>query len=188
MTGFQTLSYDEIKAAVDVAHRAGKGIAAHSYSASGARDAVEAGASWTRIEHAVDTDDATLAEMARRRISLRADHRSLDPLFHALTIRRSMAFGSDAANNIGARSCPRTWKPLVARSEMRRSASRWAATRSPQMLPENTPGTGSGRCEAGHDSGAGAGDGNKSNAAMLLGQENPVTLMGKAPCRARRFA
>lgn len=66
VTGFQTLSYDEIKAAVDVAHRAGKRIAVHSYGPTGARDAVRAGAD--SIEHAIDIDDATLAEMARRRI------------------------------------------------------------------------------------------------------------------------
>ncbi len=66
VSGFQTLSYDEIKAAVDVAHRAGKRIAVHSYGPTGARDAVRAGAD--SVEHAIDIDDATLAEMARRRI------------------------------------------------------------------------------------------------------------------------
>lgn len=66
VTGFQTFSFEEIKAAVDVAHRAGKRCAVHSYGPSGARDAVRAGAD--SIEHATDIDDATLAEMARRRI------------------------------------------------------------------------------------------------------------------------
>ncbi len=66
VTGFQTLSYEEIKAAVDVAHRAGKRCAVHSYGLAGARDAVRAGAD--SVEHAVEIDDATLAEMARRRI------------------------------------------------------------------------------------------------------------------------
>lgn len=66
VTGFQTFSYEEMKAAVDVAHRAGKRCAIHSYGTSGARDAVRAGAD--SIEHATDIDDATLAEMARRRI------------------------------------------------------------------------------------------------------------------------
>ena len=42
----------------------GKRIAIHSYGPEGARDAVRAGAD--SLEHAVDIDDATLAEMARR--------------------------------------------------------------------------------------------------------------------------
>jgi len=62
----QTLSFDVIKAAVDAAHGLGRRIAVHSYGASGARDAVRAGAD--SIEHAVDIDDETLAEMARRGI------------------------------------------------------------------------------------------------------------------------
>lgn len=66
VTGLQTYSYEEMKAAVDVAHRAGKRCAIHSYGPQGAKDAVRAGAD--SIEHAVDIDDATLAEMARRRI------------------------------------------------------------------------------------------------------------------------
>lgn len=66
VTGNQTFSYEEIKAAVEVAHRAGKRCAVHSYGPSGARDAVRAGAD--SLEHATDLDDTTLAEMARRRI------------------------------------------------------------------------------------------------------------------------
>ena len=64
VTGFQTFSYEEMKAAADVAHRAGKRIAIHSYGPDGARDAVRAGAE--SVEHATDMDDATLREMARR--------------------------------------------------------------------------------------------------------------------------
>ena len=64
VTGFQTFSFEEMKAAADVAHRAGKRIAIHSYGPDGARDAVRAGAD--SIEHATDMDDATIAEMARR--------------------------------------------------------------------------------------------------------------------------
>jgi imidazolonepropionase-like amidohydrolase len=57
-------TYDELKAAVDVAHSLGKKIAVHSYGPDGARDAVRAGAD--SIEHGLDMDDATLADMARR--------------------------------------------------------------------------------------------------------------------------
>jgi imidazolonepropionase-like amidohydrolase len=64
VTGFETFSYEEMKAAADVAHRAGKRIAVHSYGPDGARDAVKAGAD--SVEHAVDIDDATLADMAKR--------------------------------------------------------------------------------------------------------------------------
>jgi imidazolonepropionase-like amidohydrolase len=63
VTGFQTFSFEEMKAAADVAHRAGKRIAIHSYGPDGARDAVRAGAD--SVEHATDLDDATIAEMAR---------------------------------------------------------------------------------------------------------------------------
>jgi len=64
VTGFQTFSFEEMKAAADVAHRAGKRIAIHSYGTDGARDAVRAGAD--SVDHATDMDDATIAEMARR--------------------------------------------------------------------------------------------------------------------------
>ncbi len=63
VTGFQTFSFEEMKAAADVAHRAGKKIAVHSYGPDGARDAVRAGAD--SVEHATDMDDTTLAEMAK---------------------------------------------------------------------------------------------------------------------------
>jgi imidazolonepropionase-like amidohydrolase len=62
----QTFTYDEMKAAVDAAHAMGKKIAIHSYGPEGARDAVRAGTD--SLEHAIDLDEATLAEMARKRI------------------------------------------------------------------------------------------------------------------------
>jgi imidazolonepropionase-like amidohydrolase len=64
VTGFETYTYEEMKAAVDTAHQFGKKIAIHSYGPDGARDAVRAGAD--SIEHATDMDDATIHEMARR--------------------------------------------------------------------------------------------------------------------------
>jgi imidazolonepropionase-like amidohydrolase len=64
VTGNETFSADEVKAAVDAAHGFGKRIAIHSYGPEGGRDAVRAGAN--SLEHAIDLDDATLAEMARR--------------------------------------------------------------------------------------------------------------------------
>ena len=63
-TGFETYSYEEIKAAVDAAHQFGKKIAIHSYGPDGARDAVRAGTD--SLEHATDLDDATIAEMVKR--------------------------------------------------------------------------------------------------------------------------
>jgi imidazolonepropionase-like amidohydrolase len=65
VTTLQTFSFDEMKAAVDTAHRFNKRIAIHSYGPSGAGDAVRAGAD--SVEHAIDIDDATFAEMVRRR-------------------------------------------------------------------------------------------------------------------------
>lgn len=64
VTGNETFTFDEMKAAVDAARQYGKRIAIHSYGPEGGRDAVRAGA--TTLEHAIDLDDATLAEMARR--------------------------------------------------------------------------------------------------------------------------
>jgi imidazolonepropionase-like amidohydrolase len=64
VTGFQTYSYEEIKAAVDAAHQFGKKIAIHSYGPDGARDAVRAGTD--SLEHATDMDDATIQEMVKR--------------------------------------------------------------------------------------------------------------------------
>lgn len=66
VTGFQTFSFEEMKAAADVAHYAGKRIAIHSYGPDGARDAVKAGTN--TIEHAIDIDDLTLAAMAKNGI------------------------------------------------------------------------------------------------------------------------
>jgi len=64
VTGFETYTFEEMKAAVDVAHQFGKKIAIHSYGPDGARDAVRAGAD--SVEHATDMDDATIREMAKR--------------------------------------------------------------------------------------------------------------------------
>lgn len=66
VTGNQTISYDEMKAIIDTAHAAGKKVAVHSYGPAGARDAIRAGAD--TLEHATDMDDATIAELARKRI------------------------------------------------------------------------------------------------------------------------
>ena len=67
VTGYQTYTYEEMKAAVDVAHERGKTVAIHSYGPDGARDAVRAGAN--SVEHAIDIDDGTLREMARRGVT-----------------------------------------------------------------------------------------------------------------------
>jgi imidazolonepropionase-like amidohydrolase len=66
VTGVQTFHYESMKAAVDTAHSLGKRIAIHTYGPDGARDAVRAGTD--SVEHATDMDDATIAEMARRKI------------------------------------------------------------------------------------------------------------------------
>src|SRR5438105_4297231 len=64
VTGFQTYNYEEIKAAVDAAHKFGKKIAIHSYGPDGERGAVRAGTG--SLERARDMDDATIQEMAKR--------------------------------------------------------------------------------------------------------------------------
>jgi imidazolonepropionase-like amidohydrolase len=60
----QTVTFEEMKAVVEAAHARGVKVAIHSYGPTGVRDAVFAGAD--SVEHGVDLDDETLAEMARR--------------------------------------------------------------------------------------------------------------------------
>ena len=60
----QTITFEEMQAIVDAAHARGRKVAIHSYGASGVRDAVRAGAD--SVEHGVDLDDGTLAEMVKR--------------------------------------------------------------------------------------------------------------------------
>ena len=60
----QTITFDEMKAIVDAAHALGHRVAIHSYGPSGVKDAVRAGAD--SIEHGIDLDDETLADMVRR--------------------------------------------------------------------------------------------------------------------------
>lgn len=64
LTGHQVFTYEEMKAAVEVAHLAGKPVAVHTYGPGAAKDAVRAGAD--TIEHAIDIDDETLAAMAHQ--------------------------------------------------------------------------------------------------------------------------
>jgi imidazolonepropionase-like amidohydrolase len=60
----QTIGFDELKAIVDTAHAKGRKVAIHSYGPSGVKDAVRAGAD--SVEHGIDLDDETLADMAKR--------------------------------------------------------------------------------------------------------------------------
>jgi imidazolonepropionase-like amidohydrolase len=66
LTGDQTITYDELKAIVDTAHAVGRKVAVHSYGPNAARDAIKAGAD--TLEHATDMDDATIAELVRKKI------------------------------------------------------------------------------------------------------------------------
>lgn len=66
VTGNETFSGAEMKAAVDAAKKFGKRIAIHSYGPVGGRDAVAAGV--TSLEHSIDLDDATLSEMKAKGI------------------------------------------------------------------------------------------------------------------------
>src|SRR5438874_6410599 len=66
VTGFQTVTYDEMRGAVEVVHGLGKKVAVHSYGPNGARDAIRAGAD--SLEHATDMDDESIAEMVRKKV------------------------------------------------------------------------------------------------------------------------
>jgi imidazolonepropionase-like amidohydrolase len=60
----QTVPYQAMKAVVDAAHAKHHKVAIHSYGASGVKDAVRAGAD--SVEHGIELDDETMAEMAMR--------------------------------------------------------------------------------------------------------------------------
>jgi imidazolonepropionase-like amidohydrolase len=62
----ETFTLEEMQAAVETTHTMGKRIAIHSYGPEGARDAVRAGGD--TLEHAINVDDATFAEMVRKKI------------------------------------------------------------------------------------------------------------------------
>jgi imidazolonepropionase-like amidohydrolase len=66
VTGDQTVSFEEMRAIIDTAHSAGHKVAIHSYGPDGARDAIRAGTD--TLEHATDLDDATIAELVRKKI------------------------------------------------------------------------------------------------------------------------
>jgi imidazolonepropionase-like amidohydrolase len=66
VTGAQTVSFEEMKAIIDTAHASGHKVAIHSYGPDGARDAIRAGTD--TLEHATDMDDATIAELVRKRV------------------------------------------------------------------------------------------------------------------------
>lgn len=59
----QTVTFEEMKAVVATTHLLGHKVAIHSYGPSGVHDAVNAGAD--SVEHGVDIDDATFAEMVK---------------------------------------------------------------------------------------------------------------------------
>ena len=60
----QTVTFEEMKAAVDAAHAKNHRVAIHSYGPSGVKDAVRAGAD--SVEHGIDLDDETIADMVAR--------------------------------------------------------------------------------------------------------------------------
>lgn len=60
----QTVTFEEMKAVVDAAHAKNHRVAIHSYGPSGVKDAVRAGAD--SVEHGIDLDDETIAEMVKR--------------------------------------------------------------------------------------------------------------------------
>jgi imidazolonepropionase-like amidohydrolase/HEAT repeat protein len=60
----QTLTFEEMTAIVGTAHSLNRPVAIHSYGPSGVKDAVRAGAD--SIEHGIDLDDETIAEMVKR--------------------------------------------------------------------------------------------------------------------------
>jgi imidazolonepropionase-like amidohydrolase len=97
VSGDQTFTFEEMKAAVDAAHQAGKRIAIHSYGPAGARDAVRAGAD--SVEHATDMDDETIAEMARRKTFYVP---TIDHNRYYVENREQFGYGKDVADRLNA--------------------------------------------------------------------------------------
>lgn len=64
----RTMTLEEVRAAVEVAHAANKKVAAHVLAPKAADIAVEAGVD--SLEHAYDITDATLSKMAQKKIAL----------------------------------------------------------------------------------------------------------------------
>jgi imidazolonepropionase-like amidohydrolase len=56
----QTLTFEELKAIVDAAHALGHKVAVHSYGASGVRAGADS------VEHGIEIDDDTFADMVKR--------------------------------------------------------------------------------------------------------------------------
>jgi imidazolonepropionase-like amidohydrolase len=65
VSGDQTFPAEDMKAAVEAAHKLGRRVAIHSYGPAGARAAVAAGTD--SLEHGADLEDDTLQEMARKK-------------------------------------------------------------------------------------------------------------------------
>lgn len=64
VTGDDTFTLDEMRAAVDAAKKYGRRVAIHSYGPQGGHDAIIAGAA--TLEHAIDLSETDFAEMVRR--------------------------------------------------------------------------------------------------------------------------
>lgn len=97
VTGNQTYSFEEMKAAADTAHTLGKRLAVHSYGPAGARDAVRAGAD--SVEHATDMDDETISEMARRKIYYVP---TIDHNRYYAEYREQFGYGPEVAERLNA--------------------------------------------------------------------------------------
>jgi imidazolonepropionase-like amidohydrolase len=95
VTGFQTFTFDEMKAAADAAHKSGRKLAVHSYGPDGAHDAVLAGAD--SIEHATDMDEQTIAEMARRGTFYVP---TIDHNRYYVEYRKQFGYGEDVATRL----------------------------------------------------------------------------------------
>jgi imidazolonepropionase-like amidohydrolase len=81
---------------VDTAHAAGRKVAIHSYGPAGARDAIRAGTD--TLEHATDMDDATIAELVRKKIwYLPTINHNQHYLDHADDVYK---FSAEAKNNL----------------------------------------------------------------------------------------
>jgi imidazolonepropionase-like amidohydrolase len=107
--GAEQMSYDEMKMAVDEAHRAGRKVAAHAHGTQGIKDAVRAGVD--SIEHGSLIDAEGIAMMKERGTYLVADIYNDDYI-----LGKAVEFGLPKENVDKERSLGRTQRENFAKA------------------------------------------------------------------------
>lgn len=108
-----SMTLDEVRAATEAAHAAGRKVAAHVLSEKGAALAVSAGVD--SLEHAYEIKTETLAEMARKHIFLVPTDFPLEFYFHFLPNDDSRAEGVEQMKKFRKSSTDRLARAIAAK-------------------------------------------------------------------------